>query len=132
LELNIIFFKLDDMTAVQAFDYTKGLQECLTKHLKIFENDFHPSHNPVYNAIIRRKIKFIKWILKAIETYPGIEFQVLVTMIDSEIIIYKEKLNHARTRPATDKAFDAIQHLEWLRNVLTSTHRSGFNGTVFF
>ena len=27
------------MTAVQAFDYTKGLQECLTKHLEIFEKD---------------------------------------------------------------------------------------------
>ena len=119
------------MTAVQAFDYTKGLEECLNKHLKIFEKDIHPSHNPIYNAIIKRKIKFIKWILKAIETYPDIEFQILVTMIDNEIIIYKEKLNHARTRPATDKAFDAIQHLEWLRNVLKSTHRNGFTDMVF-
>lgn len=120
------------MTAVQAFDYTKGLQECPNKHLKIFEKTIHPSHNPIYNAIIKRKIKFIQWILEAIKSYPGIEFQILVTMIDNEIIIYKEKLNHARTRPATDKAFDAIQHLEWLRNVLNSTHRNGFTDVVFY
>ena len=31
----------------------------------------------------------------------------------------------------TDKAFDTIQHLEWLRNVLKSTHRNGFTGTIF-
>ena len=46
-------------------------------------------------------------------------------MIDSEIIIYKDKLKRTRTRPATDKAFDSIHHLEWLRNVLSSTYRSG-------
>ena len=120
------------MTAVQAFDYTKGLQECLTKHLNIFEKDIHPSHNPVYNAIVRRKIKFIKWILRTIETYPDIEFQVLVTMIDSEIIDYKDKLHRARTRPMTDKAFDAIQHLEWLRNVLKSTHKNGFREDMIY
>lgn len=39
------------MTAVQIFDYNRGLHECLTKHLKIFEKDIHPSHNPVYNSL---------------------------------------------------------------------------------
>ena len=53
------------MAAVQVFDYNKSLQDCLTKHLKIFEKDIHPSHNPVYNGIIKRKIRFIKWVLKA-------------------------------------------------------------------
>jgi hypothetical protein len=120
------------MAAVQAFDYNKGLRECLIKHLKIFQKDINPLHNPVYLGIIKRKIKFIKWILKAIETYPEIEFQVLVTMIDSEIIIYKEKLNHARTRPTTDKAFDAIQHLEWLRNMLKTTHSNGFREMIYY
>ena len=82
--------------AMQAFDYTKRLQECLTKHLKIFEKDIHPSHNTVYNAIIKRKIKFIKWILKAIKSYPDIEFELLITMIDSEIIICKDKLEYCK------------------------------------
>jgi hypothetical protein len=36
-------------------------------------------------------------------------------MIDGEIIIYKNKLDKARTRPVTDKAFDAIQHLSGLK-----------------
>ena len=120
------------MTAVQEFNYNKCLQECLTNHLKIFEKDINPLHNPVYNAIIKRKIKFIKWILKTIDTYPDVEFQVLVTMIDSEIIIYKNELDKARTRPITDKAFDAIQHLEWLKNLLKSTHRNGFKEDMIY
>jgi hypothetical protein len=56
------------MAAVQAFDYNKDFKEYLTKHLKIFQKDMNPLHNPVYNAIVRRKIKFIKWILKTVET----------------------------------------------------------------
>ena len=120
------------MAAIQIPDYNKGLQECLTKHLKIFEKDIHPSHNPVYSGMVKRKIKFIKWILKEIKSYPDVPFEALVTMIDSEIIDYKDKLHRARTRPTTDKAFDTIQHLEWLRNVLKSTHRNGFTGMIFY
>ena len=96
------------MTAVQGFDYHKFLQECLTKHLKILSKDTHPSHNSVHVGIIKRKIQIIKWILKVIKTYPDIEFQVLVTIIDSEIIIYNDKLKRARTKLHTDKAFDSI------------------------
>ena len=46
------------MTAVQGFDYNKFLQECLIKHLKILQKDIHPSHNPVYDGIIKRKIQY--------------------------------------------------------------------------
>jgi hypothetical protein len=53
-------------------------------------------------------------------------------MIDSEIIIYKNKLDKSRTRPVTDKAFDAIQHLEWLKNLLKSTHKNGFSNMVLY
>ena len=120
------------MTALQVFDYNKSLQGCLIKHLKIFQRDISPLHNPVYNGIIKRKIKFIKWILEVIKTYPDIEFQVLVAMIDSEIIIFKNKLDKARTRPMTDKAFDAIQHLEWLKNLLKSTHKNGFREDMIY
>ena len=38
------------------------------------KNIINPLHNPVYNEIIKRKIKFIKWILKTTVTYPDIEF----------------------------------------------------------
>ena len=57
---------------------------------------------------------------------------MLITMIDNEIILLQKKLDRARTRPMTDKAFDTIQHLEWLRNVLKSTHRNGFTGMIFY
>ena len=53
-------------------------------------------------------------------------------MIDTEIIVYKRRLERARTRPMTDKAIDAIQHLEWIRNVIVSIHRRGFNDIMFY
>ena len=115
------------MTAVLICNYNKYLQDCLTKYLKTFENDIHSSHNPIYNAIINRKLKFIKWILKAIKSNENIPHEMLIIMVDTEIILYKRRLGRARTRPVTDKIFDAIQHLEWLRNLLTSTYRRGFN-----
>ena len=53
-------------------------------------------------------------------------------MIDIEIIISKDKLDKARTNPITDKAFDAVQHLEWLRNVLKLTHTNGFREMIYY
>ena len=120
------------MTAVLISNYNKHLQDCLSKYLKVFENDIHSSDNPVYNAIINRKLKFIKWILKAIKSNENIQYEMLIIMIDTEIILYKRRLGRARTRPMTDKAFDTIQHLEWLRNVLKSTHRNGFTAMIFY
>ena len=111
------------MTTVQEFDYSKRIQVCFMKHLKIFQKEINPLHNPVCNAIAKRKMKFITWILKAIVTYPNIEFQIIISMIDSVIIIYENKLDKARTGPMTDKAFDAIRNLEWL-NLPKSTHRN--------
>ena len=43
----------------------------------------------------REKIRFIKWILKSIKLYPDIQVEVPLTMIDSEIIDYKDKLHRA-------------------------------------
>jgi hypothetical protein len=118
--------------AIQVFNYNNALQNCLTKHLKIFENDIHTSHNPIYIQIFKRKINFIKWILKAIKSNENIPYDELTIMIDTEIIVYKRRLERARTRPLTDKAIDAIQHLEWIRNVIVSTHGKGFNDILFY
>ena len=117
------------MTEVQTTTdyYNRHLQDCLNKYLKAFESDILHSDNPLNNGIIRRKIKFIKWILKEIKINEKISYETLITMVDTEIIIYKRKLQRASTRPTTFKVFDTIQNLEWLRNLLTSTHRRGFN-----
>jgi hypothetical protein len=66
-------------------------------------------------------------VLKEIKSNEKISYETLINMVDTEIIIYKRKLQRASTRPMTFKAFDAIQHLEWLRALLSSTHRRGFN-----
>jgi hypothetical protein len=48
-------------------------------------------------------------------------------MIDIKTDKLKKELDRARIRTHTDRVYDSIQSLERLRNVLTSTHRSGFN-----
>ena len=53
-------------------------------------------------------------------------------MIDTEIIFYKRKLSEAKTRTVTNKVFYAIEHLEWLRNIVSTTHRSGFNDLLCY
>jgi hypothetical protein len=114
------------VTAAQSNDYyNRHLQDCLTKYLKAFESDILHSDNPLQN--IKRKIKFIKWVLKEIKSNEKISYETLIIMVDTEIIIYKRKLQRASTRPMTFKVFDAIQHLEWLRTLLSSTRRRGFN-----
>ena len=49
--------------AVQVFDYNKQLLVCLTKHIKLFENEKHPSYNPVYN-LSREKYDSLIGLLK--------------------------------------------------------------------
>ena len=57
---------------------------------------------------------------------------MLLIMIDTEIILYKRKLSQARTRTVTNKVFYAIGNLEWLRNIISTTHRSGFNDLLYY
>jgi hypothetical protein len=53
--------------------------------------------------------------------------QEILDMIDIKTDKLKKELDRARIRTHTDRVYDSIQSLETLRNVLTSTHRSGFN-----
>jgi hypothetical protein len=63
----------------------------------------------------REKIRFIKWILKSIKLYPDIQFEVLLTIIDSEIIDYKDKLHRARIRPRTLPLINSIPYVKgWI------------------
>ena len=74
-------------TAFETSNYNKNLQNCLSNHLKIFGKEISPLHNPDYNNSINKKIKFVKWILKAIKSDEKIPYETLVVMIDTEIIL---------------------------------------------
>ena len=119
-------------TAIKNPNYNKNLENCLTKYLKVFKREVSPSHNPVYNSSIIKKVSFVKWILNTIKSNEIIPYETLIVMIDTEIIIYKRRLEKARTGLLTDKTYDAIQHLQWLRSLLTSTHRKGFNEILVY
>ena len=53
-------------------------------------------------------------------------------MIETEIIILKRRLDDAIIERQSDKLFDSLQHLEWLRKIVTTTHRKGFNDILFY
>lgn len=113
------------MEGVQAFDDLKGLENSLTHQVKSLNADLHPSHNPVYLRSIRKKIRFVKWILKVIKS-DGFTHQELLEMIDIKTDKLKKELDKARVRTHTDRGYDSIQSLEWLRYILTSANRGAF------
>ena len=52
--------------------------------------------------------------------------QDLLDMIDIKTERFKKELDRAKTRTYTDRIYDSIQSLEWLRYLLTSTNRGAF------
>ena len=113
------------MEGAQAFDDPKGLEKSLTHQVKTLNADLHPSHNPVYLRSIKKKIRFVKWILKAMKS-DSFTHQELLDMIDIKTDKLKKELDRAKTRTYTDRIYDSIQSLEWLRYLLTSTNRGAF------
>ena len=61
-------FMLFNMEGAQAFDDLKGLEKILTHQVKSLNADLHSSHNPVYTRSIKKKMRFLKWILKAMKS----------------------------------------------------------------
>jgi len=119
-------------TALKITTYNKNLENCLTKYMKVFKREVSPSRNPVYNSSITKKVSFVKWILKTIKSNEIIPYETLIVMIDTEIIVYKRRLEKSSTKLLADRTHDAIQHLQWLRSLLTSTHRKGFNEILVY
>jgi hypothetical protein len=109
----------------QAFDDLVGLEKSLWHQVKSPTADLYPSHNPVYNRSIKKKIRFVKWILKALKS-EDFTHQDLLDMIDIKIDKSKKELEHARIRTHIDRVYDSIQSLEWLRYLMTSTNRGAF------
>jgi thiaminase len=62
-------------------------------------------------------------ILIAIKSGENFTHQELLEMIDIKTDKLKKELIGAKTRTYTDRIYDSIQSLEWLRYLLTSTNR---------
>ena len=119
------------MESSQAFDDLKGLENSLTHQVKSLNADLHPSHNPVYLRSVRKKITFVKWILKEMKS-DNFTHQELLEMIDIKTDKLKKELDRAKIRTHTDRVYDSIQSLEWLRYLLTSTNRGVFGNLNIF
>jgi hypothetical protein len=110
------------MKGAQAFDDLEGLKTFLENQVKNLKNEIYPSHNPVFSKSIKKKIRFVEWILKLLKSNEFTHAQ-LVEIIDIKMDKLKKELNRARVRTHTDRLYDSIQSLEWLRYVLSSTNR---------
>ena len=64
----------------------------------------------------------MEWILKLLKSNEFTHGQ-LVEIIGIKMDKLKKELNKARVRTHTDRLYDSIQSLEWLRYVLSSTNR---------
>lgn len=125
-------FMLFNMEGAQAFDDLKGLEKILTHQVKSLNADLHSSHNPVYTRSIKKKMRFLKWILKAMKFDENFTHQELLEMIDIKTDKLKKELDRAKIRTHTDRVYDSIQSLEWLRYLLTSTNRGAFGNLNIF
>ena len=73
-------FMLFVMEGAQAFDDLKGLEKSLRHQVKTLNADLHPSHNPVYLRSVRKKIRFVKWILKVMKSNSFTHQELLETI----------------------------------------------------
>ena len=76
-------FMLFNMEGAQEFDDLKGLEKSLRHQVQSLNADLHPSHNPVYLRSIKKKIRYVKWILNVMKS-DSFTHQDLLDMIDSK------------------------------------------------
>lgn len=76
------------MQGTQAFDDLVGLKIFLEHQIKNLNNEIYPLHNSVFNYGIKKKIRFLKCILKLLKS-NDFSYQELVEMVDIKTDKYK-------------------------------------------
>ena len=107
------------------------LKRVLNITIKNLKKDYHLFEDSQCGRSIRKKIRYIKWILKLIKNPSDFTYQELLDMIDEKIEARKKDLIHEITNSQKETTEDSIKSLEWLRNIIESTSRLGFSDIVF-
>jgi hypothetical protein len=96
-------------------DELQELNVRLTAEIQGLEKEINRQHSPAFNGIIERKIELINNTLDMIESNPNIPIQELADLIDYRIDGEERELDDATTVFETDRIFNEIRILEWIR-----------------
>ena len=113
------------MKGAQAFDDLGGLKRFLENQVKNLKNEIHQSHNPVFSKSIKKKIRFVEWILKLIKSDEDFTYQELLDMIDLKTEAKEKDLANALGNNQKETIEDSIKSLGWLRNIIETTRGMG-------
>jgi len=107
------------------------LKRVLNISIKNLKKDHTLLEDSPYGRSRRKKIRYIKWILKLIKNPSDFTYQELLDVIDEKTEARKKALLNEITSTQKETTEDSIKSLEWLRNIIESTSRLGFNDIVF-
>ena len=107
------------------------LKRVLNITIKNLKKDHTLLEDSQYGRSIRKKIRYVKWILKLIKNPSDFTYHELLDIIDEKTEARKKDLLNEITNTQKETTEDSIKSLEWLRNIIESTSRLGFNDIVF-
>lgn len=107
------------------------LKRVLNITIKNLKKDYPLLEDSPYGRSIRKKIRYIKWVLKLIKNPSDFTYQELLDIIDEKTKARKKDLINEITNSQKETTEDSIKSLEWLRNIVESTNKLGFSDIVF-
>ena len=107
------------------------LKRVLNFTIKNLKKDHHLSDDCTYGRSQRKKIRYVKWILNLVRNPSDFTYHELLNMIDLKIEARKKDLANALTKSQEETISDSIKSLQWLRKIVESTSRLGFNDIIF-
>lgn len=108
-----------------AYDDLRVLKKVLNMTVKNLKKDTVNSENDVYNRNIRKKIRFVKWILDLIIS-GDFTYQEIMDMIDLKTESRKKDRDNALGKSRKESIEDSINILAWIRNMITTTRVMSF------
>jgi hypothetical protein len=107
------------------------LKRVLNFTIKNLKKDHHLSDNSTYGRSQRKKIRYVKWILNLIRNPVDFTYCEILDMIDLKIEARKKDLVNTLAKNQKETIEDSIKGLGWLRKIVESTSRLGFNDIIF-
>ena len=109
------------MENVYAYENPLVLKKALNINIKNLRKDIHTSENSIDGRRNRKKIRYVKWILKLIKSERDFTYQELLEMVDLKTQAKKKDLNNALGKYQKANIEDSIKSMAWLRNMIEIT-----------
>ena len=119
------------MENVYAHDNLLVLKRVLNITIKNLRKDNHASEDSIRGRSNRKKIRYVKWILKLIKSEDDFTHQELLDMIDLKTEAREKDLANALGKNQKETIEDSIKSLAWLRNIIETSTKMGLRDTMF-